>query len=490
MTPAEKRYFKREKDPNANGKANQTLELFDVINEMDEYDEDGVKEKMAADASFVKNLKIHKNRLQQLILKSLRSFNEESTASSRIRAAISDIELLLQKQLFELAYQNIVKTKELCMEYESYELLVVVLGIEARWQSTFKDHASAEEIAIDEMEKAAEMVLNYIRYAKINQTVLSLLNNQSLALFLDPANGKKLEQIIEKQILEPQLEPLSFVARRMHNHIFSMWHNYKRDYERASEYTLSSVVQFEQNEVLMNEKPVAYLSCFINHLLVKLDTQNVQDLDSLISRAMAFAEQHPVCGNLKIYIYYCWLRFNFITNNLIEIYKRWQAEIEPYLLQTHKKSDVASFSIRLQMVGALLILGKEEEAGALIVQLTNQKDVPIDTDMKVAYLLELIYHTEKKDTLFIDNLTAAHIKRIQRNKENLPFFKQMLAFFRKWANLPSGSKEMNLFLQQHLSIIDQMPDTPIKKVFFSVFDYRAWVEAKMHGVHLAVWRKR
>lgn len=71
LTKSEKRYFKLMSSLQTGDK--NYMKLFECIDELEDYDEEAVKEKLKNE-KFIKHLPSEKNHLYKLILKSLRSF--------------------------------------------------------------------------------------------------------------------------------------------------------------------------------------------------------------------------------------------------------------------------------------------------------------------------------------------------------------------------------------------------------------------------------
>ena len=169
MSSAEKRYFKKDtRDSN-------TLDLFDIINEMEAYDEELVKNRLK-DSSFAGNLKVHKNRLQQILLKNLRSFHEEKTAQSRIRVLIDNAEIFLKKKMFEQAVSQLDKAIQYCDLYEEPELKLQALSIKSRLSSNLTDFEHINHNVLTDMAFCARQIQNYIHLASINEKILLTIN--------------------------------------------------------------------------------------------------------------------------------------------------------------------------------------------------------------------------------------------------------------------------------------------------------------------------
>lgn len=122
MTAAEKRYFKRHY---ASSK-NQTTKLFDFINGMDtSYDEELVKSNFET-STVSKNLKVYKVQLFKLILKSLTSHRHSKNIKSKIRNGLEAVDILVEKKLYEAAFDKLKQLRTICQENQAFTYLLEI----------------------------------------------------------------------------------------------------------------------------------------------------------------------------------------------------------------------------------------------------------------------------------------------------------------------------------------------------------------------------
>lgn len=121
MTAAEKRYFKRHYASDKN----QTTELFDFINSMSTYDENLVKEHFS-NSKLSTNLKVYKVQLAKLVLKSLISYRAHRNIESKIRNGLEEINILMEKELYDYAWRKLKKLRILCEKCKAYTYLLEI----------------------------------------------------------------------------------------------------------------------------------------------------------------------------------------------------------------------------------------------------------------------------------------------------------------------------------------------------------------------------
>ena len=125
LSKSEKRYFKTSLSEKAVNK--NYVKLFNIIDKQTEYDENEIR-KVFKDEKFVKQLHVTKIYLTELILKNLRSYHSDKSINSKLINILNDIEILFDKELYDLAYYRIKKAEKLALDYERLPYLLEILS--------------------------------------------------------------------------------------------------------------------------------------------------------------------------------------------------------------------------------------------------------------------------------------------------------------------------------------------------------------------------
>ncbi|WP_107038781.1 hypothetical protein [Brumimicrobium mesophilum] len=172
LTKSEKRFFKLSSSIQAGEK--NYFKLFDYIDSQSDYDEKKLKEHFKKER-FIKHLPSEKNHLYKLILKSLRQFYGEQSASSILKQEIKNIELLYNKALHKEATKFLKRAKKLAIEHEEFYFLIELIS----WEKVLTEESyesgdfdvdlnniiKEESEIIDKLRNLAEY---HILYSKIN----------------------------------------------------------------------------------------------------------------------------------------------------------------------------------------------------------------------------------------------------------------------------------------------------------------------------------
>src|SRR5687768_6551251 len=123
LSKSEKRYFRIY--AGMSGRGVNYLQLFDAIERQKEYDEEEIRKKLKG-KKFLSQLHVTKIYLTELILKALQNYHSDTSVHSKLLDLLKDIELLFDKELYDLCYFKIEKAEGLAVKYEKLSLLTEV----------------------------------------------------------------------------------------------------------------------------------------------------------------------------------------------------------------------------------------------------------------------------------------------------------------------------------------------------------------------------
>ncbi|PWH86084.1 hypothetical protein [Brumimicrobium oceani] len=172
LTKSEKRFFKLSSSIQAGEK--NYFKLFDYIDSQSAYDEQKLKDHFKKER-FIKHLPSEKNHLYKLVLKSLRQFYGEQSASNILKQEIKNIEILYNKALHKESIKFLKRAKKLAVEHEEFYFSIELIS----WEKVLTEESyesgdfdvdlnniiKEESEIIDKLRNLAEY---HILYSKIN----------------------------------------------------------------------------------------------------------------------------------------------------------------------------------------------------------------------------------------------------------------------------------------------------------------------------------
>lgn len=121
MSKAEKRYFRRFAEMTGGAQCERYLALFSAMETLEEDEPEELETKLD-DPALKTHLPVYRNRLQALILRSLRTLYAGRSTGSEIRQLLEEIEILYERRLFAACGKRIEKALLLAESHEQEAL--------------------------------------------------------------------------------------------------------------------------------------------------------------------------------------------------------------------------------------------------------------------------------------------------------------------------------------------------------------------------------
>lgn len=251
LTKAQKRYIK----VNAThiiGKQNNYMLLFDALDKMDSYDESKLLKKFKG-TNFIKHLPSEKNYLFELILKNMRSFNNDRNINFTIQSLIQDIFFLYEKGMLESSLKKIRKAKKLCYNFGQYYYLLEIL----QWERRITNLHITNEYIVNNGEKHQE--INHVIQLIDNEHTYQKLKDEFNLLFrrdfynVEEEKLQKLEELFKHPALQDQKLALTFRAKLHFHSCYVTYYRVKSIRKKELEAERKTIELWEANPHLISE---------------------------------------------------------------------------------------------------------------------------------------------------------------------------------------------------------------------------------------------
>ncbi len=201
MSKSEKRYFTL--DAQKSGKGNRYLELFQVINAMETYEEATLKKQ------FPNNLHTDKAYLYDAILRSMRDYRSANSYSARIKELIMDAKYLYERGLYEQSEERLENARELATELDD-QLALLEINREARnlvWNNKTNYDDQIKKLVADKEEHLHSLSEEFKYLDAFYKLTAESRKNFDL-------KDKELKERFEDYFFQEQEAPKSAHARR------------------------------------------------------------------------------------------------------------------------------------------------------------------------------------------------------------------------------------------------------------------------------------
>jgi len=471
MEPSEKRYFKLYAS-DGQKKKNKYVLLFEAVEKQKEFDERSLlKEK------FVTQLPLLKNRLYDLVLKSLNNYNAEKSIDFELRSTANHIEILIQKKLFNQSAKLIRKAKQKSINHEQHWFYIYFLGRE----TDLLTYIDFKGIADQEVKK---------KFANIRG---------ELSLYLNATNYKEIKTNFRKAFLERRGASLEALKKIMQNLLMISYEQAQSPFSReiflnsnalfsdlignipqAFEYNTRLIELMESRKIFMEEDPLNYAKYLQNDIGYKMELKQRDALTDSIKkiRAIKFKTNadhvhvNALLINMETAIYGSQLDFitpskqlqhheKFLTenNNLVQretlIIFYFNAAIIEFANESWQKSN--------------LYLNK-------IINNVSLQKVRTDIHCMVRIIKLLVYYEMQKQDLLEYSIKNAY-RFINKWKHLSPIYITLLQFLKNMASkIVTYKQQVNAF-QELKTKLER--DIRNNSGHDEGFDIVAWLEAKV-----------
>ena len=466
LDKGEKRYFKLFCRFQSGNK--QYLELFDRI------ESNGSEDVQSIRALGDTHRAVTKNYLGRLVIKSLKSYNEGKTKRSEILHLLLEIEILFQKELYDLCLHKLKKAKGIAFKYENHALLLEVLSWERRLiNTTATRDANRQKEEIMELEaKTVDILDNYNQY---NQLVHELLQKD----FSDRALMLK---YLQHPLLQSKDLAKSFSALILYYHLHYILHTLTRQGQEGRTALGALIKLMESAPHRIEDDPDAYVTALNNLMSMMLFDRQAGKAVPILKKIRNIPSQYHL--KQKNYVQRIFLK----TYNVeLELYRDLKAWDQALKLMTEIRSflDAAGIpnkyqaSFHYQFAYIYFQLKEYSQALAMINHLLTENYGQDRTDLQTyTRFLLLMVHFELGNIIVLKYAVENTRRFLKKRRGSLLNFEStLLKFFAKVSLAPAREykghfKELAVALfqghteEQRANILDYI-------------DFESWIHSKL-----------
>ena len=271
MSSSEKRYFKIAAQKTGS-KGAKYLDLFNLINGMDDYDESKVKKK------FPKNLSTDKAYLYEAIMRSMRDYHSAKSKSTRLKELLIDAKYMQDRGLYSQAEERLREAKEIAKDIDD-QLALLEINKESRdiaW-ITSPNLEEKMELLLGEMETVLKTIHEYCKYSDIGARLsISTKKNDSLR------HRESISDAIER--IEPKFSSSSPLTQRKYLLTLGIKHRINGAIPAAISFMQQVMDLWDSHPQVKGEAPFKFISDLSNLISTKLSITDIQSLASDIQQ--------------------------------------------------------------------------------------------------------------------------------------------------------------------------------------------------------------
>lgn len=282
LSKAEKRYFKVFATGGDDADKSY-MQLFDVLNEMEEYNEQEVK-KILKGKRIANNLHVAKKYLFELILKSLVNFHAESNEDFKIKMQLLKIDILNRKNLFDLVRKNLKRAEVTAFQHNKKLFLLEIYALMKNnvVDLSHQKHTSEE---INEIIEKEQKVLAEIDNKNAYKSLMLEVSQKQINMgSMTPAEVKATyAEILKHPLLQDEKSALSLDAKVLFHNINGYLKKDSGMYEESMKHFKRFIALIE-NEL---SQKTNYIIGLYNYAILLSETGGYTELEKVLKKAYA-----------------------------------------------------------------------------------------------------------------------------------------------------------------------------------------------------------
>jgi len=465
LSKSEKRYFKTSLGDRAVN--TNYVKLFDVIDKQMEYNENEIRKEFNNE-KFVKQLHVTKIYLMELILKSLRSYHSNKSVSSKLINLLNDIEILFEKELYDLAIYRIKKAEELALKYEKLPYLLEILSWERKLYRTKGDFLKREQ---NELLKRENITIQKI----------DVLNNywELISKIYDYQNNSK--PFKNNPLLKSETTATTLQSKILFYHILYTT-NLMGNKPRTALDSISKLISLlEKHPDRITDDPGAYATALSNKISYFLFVKEWEKIPELIKKVRDIPSKYNLNSESKFNVR-LWVR---LFNIELEMYRDKREiergivlikEIQEYI-EKHKKAVPDEYLLLFYYQFAYIFFLNRDYLKSLfwLNEIMNRNFGRLHEDVQsYARILGLIIHFELNNIIVL-RYAVTSCRRFLKKKKNLQEFESMLLRFFSRISL-AGTDEYQKLFENFYNNLFGGAETIVSDNVLDYIDFKSWLE--------------
>lgn len=486
LQKSEKRNFKLYIKRNTSNEDLKIIQLFDVLDKMNEYDEQVLLSKIP----FIKKEQLanRKAHLYKQILSSLRLLENNENIDIQLHEQLDHARILYNKGLYLQSLKILDKTKENAKAHNQISFLIQALFLEKKIESLHITRSLMDRSK--QLTSEANTATDHL--VSINQ-----LSNLALELYAwyiknGHARNEKDEKTLTlffKQNLPAHHVELTGFYQKLYQYQCYCWYAFiRQDYLMYYRYTQKWVDLFTAEPFMLEIETAHFIKGMHNLLSANFGLYNYAGFDKTIKLFENFADTEIVKRNannsIQVFVYLNIARINqhFMHGSFQE-----GLALVPYI-----KNKLDEYALYLDSHRVLVFYykiaslyfgsGDYDNTIRYLNKIINWK-VDLRNDLQCyARLLHLIAHYELGNFNLLEYLIKS-VYRFMAKMENLGTVEeQIFAFLRRSFQLTE--KELKPEFEKLLVRLKQLENNRFATRAFAYLDVISWLESKINNIQV------
>lgn len=449
MSKSEKRYFTIDAKKSGRRSSNY-LELFQAINQMEEYDEQKLQRK------FGKTLPTDKSYLYDAILRSMRDYRSSKSRAARIKEMILDARYLYERGLYQQSEDRIRQAKELARELDDQLALLEISREQLNyvWVNKPKDYGDQINALLIEKDEFIENINEELRYLTMSYQIQMAKGNADFT--------EKLEQVLPTNENGNHYPTSAHAQRRFLQSRALFFDLLAEDDEKANVYYAKMVEWWDQYPAIKEEEYIRYIADIFNLLHNSYNQKKYEQFEHLLAKIEREKPSNYHDQRLLFKQHTNYKLLYYLNLGIEEGYEKLVEQVV-HGMSAYKLNPVSQLIIAFNLMLLLFIL--ERYARSLqwcedILKVYNRK-VNNENFQLATLLMQLLCSFEIGEVDQLDSAIRALRRNLKQSSYQGNFFREITRFIRQLSNsTDKQSQKLMLSFQTALETISKEEDSP------------------------------
>lgn len=477
LSTNEKRYFKLF-TANSSGDKNYQ-KLFNAIEKEKINDPKQLKKRLGSTGM---NISYEKAYLQKMLMRALRNFHEDSSPEISLHQALADIEILFNKQNYDLCLDMIKDASKVADENEHYTILLQLL----KWQrrimlrkGQYADVALQKDELIGKEKECLVKLENLMHFKDLQSQFLYLISQKGNARRVEEMDEFK--ELIKHPLLQKEENALSHNARLLYFDCWNWYYQHTLQVIKAYETIHRMVSYIEENPAKLLQHPQAYmagLSSLANRC------SNIEKYEEALQTIEKMEQMHTIKGikipkSLQTEILTYSVERRLMIYSFSRDFKKgieWYEKTKNDIDKNRKVLRPTFLSMYHQLIALCYVhLHQYEDAlKHLRIVLDEVDDKQRQDSFLYSHLLHIITHFELKNYELLPYL----IKSVKRFAQSRGFKQESVSLFLKMFGelaRKNSRQDIQKILQQYKPQFIELNKLNSDTVIMGTIDLESWI---------------
>lgn len=485
LTKSEKRFFKLSSALQSGEK--NYLKIFDFIEKQGAYREEDLKE-FFQNETFVKHLPSEKNHLYRLILKSLRVYYSEQSASSILKQELKNVEILYNKALYKECEKFVQRAKSLAVEHEEFYYWYELISWEKKLlEAAYEDGEFSRNL--DDIIEEEESVIAKLRNLAEYQVIYSKINLifRSGGFTRNEEERKIVDDISDYHLIKGKNTALSTRASSMCYYIKGLCAATNRNYEDSFQFFNRTKDILDNNPLIKEDLGQRYILTLSHLLRCYIDNKQFKEATNVIHEIRALEGGkgfNSMDLSLRIFTisYNGEFALNHATGNF-EASAKLAEEVRGRLRDLDDKvSKEQNILFSYNQAYTYFGIGDYKKALSTLNEVLNDNEQRLRQDIySFARIFNLIIHLELENYDFLEYVIKSTNRYLSKHDRDYEIENVVIKHLRKLAKSMNITQRNEILAKMKIEVAELMKDQQ-ERVILDYFHLPAWINSKLDKV--------